>query len=156
MIFVSRRLRTHRVEDGSDHSAREVLLVVAAGCLVTILVCGLLILRPLTMERMRAEYDVRQYGVFGCGCDGHWGGFRPGDDSRCHSHDVRGASDVSCRARGVCLPNVGTGRHPDANGKLLPDRAAAESGVRRGRAQRGNRGPPLRFRYSVRTLPRSG
>ncbi len=60
MIFNPNRLRAAGADNKPDHQAREVLVVVAAGTLVTVLVCGLLLLRPLTLERiLSATYDLQ-------------------------------------------------------------------------------------------------
>ncbi len=60
MIFNLNRLRMTPSGVRSDHQTREIVLVVVAGALVTLLVCGLLMFRPLTLQRiLNAGYDLQ-------------------------------------------------------------------------------------------------
>lgn len=55
-----RTSRSYRTGEHSNRQAMDVLVVVAAGTLVTAMVCGLLMFRPLTLERiLNASYDLQ-------------------------------------------------------------------------------------------------
>lgn len=60
MILNLHRFGVDRTGEQPDHQARDVLLVVTAGTLVTAMVCGLLLLQPMILERiLNASYDLQ-------------------------------------------------------------------------------------------------